>query len=999
MKNNKNENMIGKEYWRSLERLADTPEFRNFVHREFPQNASELDNAWSRRKFLTLMGASIAMAGMTGCRRPEEAIVPYAKAPEEVIPGVPEYYATTMPFGLSAYGVIVESYEGRPTKIEGNELHPSSKGTSNSFMQASILGLYDPDRSKRILEDGDERDWNDFASHWRSRREKYIANKGEGLAILSEAHSSPTIFRLADDFASIYPLAKWVTFDPVSDENIYEGIRVATGKYYQPEYHFEKARVILSLDSDFLLTESENLNSARGFALGRQIDSDKDDMNRLYVVESAFSITGGMADHRLRLQSRMVGAFIIELMSELESHGPSMNLNGLFPSDRTNHGFDPRWMAALARDLMNNKGQCLIIVGRQQPPGVHALAFALNKYLENIGKTVSYREIKEASISKSGNLKSLVEAMHKGEISTLIIVGANPLYNAPADLEFGDALNRVEDVIQLSQYLDETSHKAQWHLPQSHFLESWGDARAIDGSPSVIQPLIERLYDSRTTVEVINFIITGIDRRGIEIVQLTWKPILSGDFEREWRRVLHDGVLKNSRLFEIDPAFDSIAIINHIRQNPFPSYSADNHNLEIVFRPSANLYDGRFANNGWLQELPDPVTKLSWDNVAVMSPATAQDLGLKNEEMAWLNVNGRKLKMPVWITPGWVDYSVAITLGYGRQSAGKVGNDVGFNSYSLRTSDALYIGYGLTLEKTGEKYPLANTQDHWSMEGRPIVREGSLQHYRENPNFASEMVEHPPLKSLWKEHKYDEGYQWGMTIDLNSCVGCGACTIACQSENNIPIVGKTQVKNGREMHWIRVDRYFSGDIEEPEMVYQPVPCMHCENAPCETVCPVNATVHDREGLNLMTYNRCIGTRYCSNNCPYKVRRFNFFNYTKDTPESMKLLNNPDVTVRSRGVMEKCTYCIQRINRAKMDAKKEGTEVADGEFMTACQQACPTNAIEFGNINNPASNVAKAKNKGRNYNLLEELNVRPRTSYLAKLRNPNPELESLSGSGS
>jgi MoCo/4Fe-4S cofactor protein with predicted Tat translocation signal len=971
----------GKKYWRSLDQLADTPEFREFLHREFPENVSELTSTVSRRKFLTLMGASIAFAGLASCRRPVEKIIPYVNAPENVIPGVPKYYATTMPFGLSAYGLLVESHEGRPTKIEGNELHPSTLGKSNILTQAAILGLYDPDRSNSVTKDGVQKSWDDFISYWRDERKRFSENKGEGLTVLSESFVSPTLYRLYTEFIKVYPKAKWFTYEPVSDENIYSGTKLAAGKNYQPIYDYSKAKVILSLDSDFLMNESENITANKGFSTGRKLVSEKDNMNRLYVVENNFSVTGGMADHRLRLPNSKIKDFCIALMNEL----------GIRMGKPDISKFDQKWLKEVAADLKKNRGNSLVVAGKKQPPVVHAMIMAINETLGNAGRSVIYGELKDAVLSTTDSIKELKASIQKKEVNTLLILGGNPVYNTPADIEFSNVLKKIEKTIHLSPYPDETSKLINWHLPLVHFLESWGDARSADGTASVIQPLIEPLFGGRSIAEVLNLVVTGEDVRGYEIVRSTWKGILkSGDFEFNWIKILHDGLHTQSQSAKENPKILTLRLelaLSETRSEE--KLSADN--LEIVFRQSPAIFDGRFANNGWLQEMPDPVTKLSWDNTALLSPNTAKELNIKNEDLIKIDYKGRNIETPVWIMPGHADYSITLTLGYGRKSAGRIGNYVGYNAYKIRPVTNLDFGIGAVVTKTGRTYPLANTQDHGSMEGRPLVREASIDEYRKLPEFAKEMVEHPPLESLWKEHSYDEGYQWGMTIDLNACSGCNACVIACQSENNIPIVGKEQVRNGREMHWIRLDRYFSGELRDPEIVYQPVACQHCENAPCEQVCPVAATVHDKEGLNVMTYNRCIGTRYCSNNCPYKVRRFNFFNYTNQYPEILKMAQNPDVTVRSRGVMEKCTFCTQRINAAKITAKNNGEDVKDGDVVTACQQSCPADAIVFGNINDPESTVSKMKKLNRDYTMLGELNLKTRTTYLAKIRNPNSAL--------
>ncbi len=988
---NEMKNIKGKEYWRSLDQLADTPEFRELLEKEFPEDAAEMKNPLTRRNFLSLMGASLALAGLSACRRPVEKIIPYVKAPEQTIPGIPRYYATTMPIGTSAYGVVVESHEGRPTKIEGNEQHPSSMGKSNTWMQASILDLYDPDRSQRPVNNGEDKDWTDFVGFWRSLYEDYRQNKGLGLAILSDSFSSPSLSRMKDEFKKKFPAATWTCYAPISQETVYRGISLASGSSYHPLYHYQQADVILSLDSDFLLTENENIVQTKGFAAGRRVNSISDKMNRLYMVESSYSTTGAMADHRLRLPSSQIAGFVFLLAGELKKQGipvvgtDEIILEGEIKANR-------KWISAVSKDLIANRGKSLVVAGYCQPAGVHALVFLINHALGNVGKSVTYRELTDLCESQVSDLIRLTGQMKEGTVKTLIMLGGNPVYNAPADLDFANALGKVENTIHLSPSMDETSHRVHWHIPQAHYLESWGDCRSANGSLSLIQPLIAPLFDSHSMLELLFLINEGSEGKGYEITRQTWKKFLpKKEFEKNWRHVLHDGVLPISHLPEIHPKINMKSILGHFRNNPIQVNIPDENNLEIVFHTSPAVYDGRFSNIGWLQELPDSVSKLSWDNAALVSHKTANTLGIKNEDLIVLNLQGRETVIPVWILPGLADFSVSVMLGYGRTSAGRIGNGVGFDVYRLRTSQSINFDLGLTIRKTLDRHTLANTQDHSSMEGRPLVREATLAEYQKNPGFAEKMVDHPPLVSLWEEHPYEEGYQWGMSIDLNSCTGCNACTIACQSENNIPIIGKEQVKNGREMHWIRIDRYFSGDVDDPEMVHQPVACHHCEMAPCEQVCPVAATVHDEEGLNLMTYNRCIGTRYCSNNCPYKVRRFNFFNYTNDLPEIVKMVQNPDVTVRSRGVMEKCTYCLQRISAAKINSKNENRDVQDGDIQTACQQACPANAIVFGNINDPESAVSKAKKNNRKYEMLAELNLKPRTSYLARLRNPNPEL--------
>ncbi|HEY1302589.1 MAG TPA: TAT-variant-translocated molybdopterin oxidoreductase [Vicinamibacterales bacterium] len=986
---------MSRSYWRSLAQIEDLPEYRAALEREFPEGASELPDGITRREMMMLVGASLSLAGLAACRRPVEEIVPYVTAPEEFVPGIPRYYATTMPFRRSAHGLIVESHEGRPTKIEGNPSHPSTLGASSSRVQASVLGLYDPDRSQSITLKGARKSWNDFVTFWGERSKAHAADGGAGLAILSESFSSPTLARLASELRARYPKLQWATYDAVSDENRLAGLRQATGRDIDLMLRFDRASVILCLDADPLLTDPEMIRHARGFADGRRAgavstssaQASSGAMNRLYAVEGVYSLTGAMADHRLRLESRQIAAFVAALAMRLGAPGASSQSADV-------SGVDRRWIDAVAKDLLANRGRGLIVAGERQPAGVHAAVFALNTHLGNTGKTVSYYETKDASLPSVSSMTSLASAMKGGAVQTLVVLGGNPVFDAPADLDFASAMAKVPHTIALGHTVDETSSKTEWQIPRAHYLESWGDARAVGGTLSVVQPLILPLFGGRTPVEVLGLMVGDKDRPGYDIVRDTWKPILGeSDFDKKWNRVLHDGLLAGSELTEVVPDVKG----NVFGELARPTGSASG--LEIVFVPSPSLHDGRFANDGWLQELPDPLTKLTWDNPALVSPKTAETLGLANEELVRLDYAGRSLDLPVWILPGMADDVLALTLGYGRQRAGRIGSQVGFDTFKVRGSKALGFDSGGRLTKLVGKHPLSATQDHGSMEGRPLVRESTVAELRspkkeeEKPGALGVFEAKPEHFSLWKEHTYDKGHQWGMTIDLNACIGCNACMVACQSENNVPVVGKIQVAKQREMHWLRVDRYFSGEPSgNPEVVFQPVPCMQCEDAPCEQVCPVAATVHDKEGLNVMVYNRCIGTRYCSNNCPYKVRRFNFFNFTKDTPDILKLAMNPDVTVRARGVMEKCSYCTQRINRARIDAKLAGRELRDGDVKTACQQACPASAIEFGDIRDRSSRVAKAKADPRNYALLEELNTKPRTTYLTKVRNPNPDLE-------
>ncbi len=997
----------GKDYWRSLEELADLEGFDEFLHREFPPQASTSWGPVDRREFLKLMGASLALAGFAGCGSPaptNEKIVPYVRAPEEIIPGKPLFFATAMPLAGFGTGVLVESHEGRPTKIEGNPEHPASLGATDTFAQASILTLYDPDRSQVVTKAGRISTWNAFFTEVNAELETQRLRRGAGLRVLTETVTSPTLASQVRALLTTFPAAKWHQYEPAGRDTARAGARLAFGEYVETSYRFDRANVILALDADFLASGPGSVRYARDFADGRRVGSGRTGMNRLYVVETTPSVTGTMADHRLPLRPSQIEGFARAI-----ARGLGVEVQpGTGPT-----AAHAKWVAAVVQDLQRHRGATVVLAGHEQPPSVHALSHAMNIALGNVGTTVMYTEPVEANpVNQLESLRALVRDMEAGVVDLLVILGGNPVFMAPADLHFGERLSKVGLRVHLSLYEDETSALCHWHVPEAHYLESWSDVRAYDGTATILQPLIAPLYNGKSVPELLAGIMGQPGRSGYDIAQEYWKSRHPGpDFDLFWRKALHDGVVPGTALppkrVALQKGFDRPAL-------PTPPQGGQtsgaqpgrNQGLEIVFRPDPTVFDGRFANNGWLQELPKPLTKLTWDNAALISPATAQRLGLSSRvgttggehgtifaDIIELNYRGRAVRAPAWILPGHPDDCITVHLGYGRMRGGRVGTGVGFNAYALRTSDAPWGNAGLEIRKIGEQYPLACTQFHHSIEGRHLVRSGTLEEYRKNPAFAQQMVpEKPRDLTIYPGFPY-EGYAWGMAIDLNACTGCSACVVACQAENNIPIVGKTEVSRAREMHWLRIDRYYKGDPANPETYHQPVPCMHCENAPCELVCPTGATNHSAEGLNDMTYNRCVGTRYCSNNCPYKVRRFNFFAYADFETPSLKLLRNPNVTVRSRGVMEKCTYCVQRINAAKIQAEKEDRQVRDGEILTACQQACPTQAIVFGNVNDPTSRVATLKAGPRNYALLTEfLNTRPRTTYLARLRNSNPEIE-------
>jgi molybdopterin-containing oxidoreductase family iron-sulfur binding subunit len=971
----------GPEYWRSLEELADSEEFQALLRREFPENASEWMDPVSRRGFLKLMGASLALAGLSACTgQPDERIVPYVKAPEEIVPGKPLFFATAMPQGGYATGLLAESHMGRPTKVEGNPKHPASLGATDAFAQASILTLYDPDRSQAVLNGGHISSWNAFAAALGAELEKQKARRGAGLRVLTETVTSPTLAAQLRALLAKFPAARWHQHEPAARDNARLGARLAFGEFVETHYRLERADVILALDADFLCAGPGSVRYARDFAERRKLTGYLARMNRLYAVEATPTNTGTMADHRLAIRAGEIEAF-----ARAVAQGLGVAAGG---GETSPPGLHAKWIAAVVRDLQKHRGASLVLAGDGQPPVVHALAHAMNHALGNVGVTVVHTDPVEANpVDQRESLQELARDMEAGQVDVLIVLGGNPAFAAPADLRFAGRLSKVKFRVHLGLYDDETARLCDWHIPEAHYLEAWSDARAHDGTATIIQPLIAPLYGGKSAHELLAEILGQPGRTGYEIVRDYWKgQHRSKDFERFWRAALHDGVIDGTAL----PA-KSVSLKKGIGETG-KQRQAGAGALEIVFRPDPTIWDGRFANNGWLQELPKPLTKLTWDNAALLSPATAERLGLSTGDVVELEHGGRTVRAPIWILPGHAPDSVSVHFGYGRTRAGRVGTGTGFNAYAIRTAAAPWFAPGLTIRKTGGRYPLVSTQSHNSMEGRNLVRAGTLEEYGKHPEFAREMGEEPPRDlSLYPGFKY-EGYAWGMAIDLNACTGCNACVVACQSENNSPIVGKDQVSRGREMHWIRIDRYYHGGLEDPEVHHQPVMCHHCENAPCEVVCPVAATNHSAEGLNDMVYNRCVGTRYCSNNCPYKVRRFNFLAFQDfDTP-SLKLMRNPNVTVRSRGVMEKCTYCVQRINAAKIEAEKADRQVRDGEILTACQQACPTQAIVFGNINDPGSRVSKLKAEPRNYGLLADMNTRPRTTYLAKVKNPNPEIE-------
>jgi molybdopterin-containing oxidoreductase family iron-sulfur binding subunit len=985
----------GPEFWRSLDELAQTPEFEELLHREFPRQAAELPEGVSRRGFLHLMGASLALGGLTACtRQPLERIVPYVEQPESLVPGKPMFFASSMPLDGCARPLLVESHMGRPTKVEGNPDHPASGGATDLFAQASVLNLYDPERSQVVMHNGRISTWSIFVEEFRNTVQALSALGEAKIRILTRTVTSPSQAALIQEILEAHSGARWHQYSPVTRDTERQGMEAAFGRPLSVRYDLSQADVILSLDADFLTAGPGALRHARDFA-GRRRARDGE-MNRLYIVESSPTSTGTLADHRLPVRASEIGAIATALAAELGVPGAAAQADPV-EEDRA------AWITAVARDLSAHRGRCAVLAGDYAPEEVHVLTHAINEQLATIGSTVILAEpLEERPENESESIRQLAQDMAAGDVDLLLVLGCNPAWEAPADLQFRAAMSEVGLRIHLGLYEDETAEYCHWHIPEAHYLESWGDSRSFDGGVCLTQPLIEPLYEGKTVSEILSLLTEGGERGGLDLLTDYWIQKAGAEsFDATWRTWLHDGFVADQQSPPVAVSVSQEAVAKACQ----PSTEITDAGLEIIFRPDPTIYDGTFNNNGWLQECPKPLTKLTWDNAAIVGPALAQREGLANEQVIELSVGDRSIELPVWVQPGHPDGCVTLHLGYGRERVGRVGTGTGFNAYRIRDSHSPWLATDVRIQKTERSHPLASTQLHSNIEleseeaeKRHLVRVGTLELFEHEPDFAQHMGHAPsPELSLFPSLEY-EGNAWGMSVDLNACTGCNACVIACQAENNIPIVGKEMVAMGREMHWIRIDRYFEGDLDEPHVHHQPVMCMHCEKAPCEVVCPVQATVHSDEGLNDMVYNRCVGTRYCSNNCPYKVRRFNFFKYNDTESPVLKMMRNPDVTVRTRGVMEKCTYCVQRINHGRVEAKKQGREIRDGEVKTACQQVCPTEAIVFGNINDPEAAVTKSKASPLSYSILAELGTVPRTSYLAKLRNPNHDLEKARDEG-
>lgn len=1059
----------GKKYWRSLGEYRNTPEFREWLEREFPAGASELngDEEWSRRDFMKLMGASMALAGLglTSCRRPEMHLVPFTKSAEWTIPGKFLYYATAMPRRTGAIPLIATTVDGRPVKLEGNPLRPASAGSTDVFAQASVLDLYDPARSRRFVNNGKDSNRAEFEAYIDKLRGQL--GGGDGLAFLVEEVHSPTRERLRADLEKAFPKMMWCVYDAGLSEA--QGFATSTGfgENVRLVPRFDRADVVFALDSDFLDCGEGDLAGARAFTNRRRVKSANDTMNRLYVVENRFTITGAMADHRVSTPASQIPAFAAALASKIADLTKDSGLTSLlgaikWPMEGGEES-DDQWLNEAANDLVEKSSASIVLAGQHQPVVTQLFAYAINSALKNIGRTVIVREFPRNKNNRS--ILQLADRINKGEIKQLFIFGGDPVYNAPravaqdaenkTPLDWGDLQKRVPEVLRLGYHEDATSAMGRWHVPMAHYLESWGDALTSDGDYLAIQPMILPLFGGLSEIELMNALLGRPKVEGPELVQETFRATKpSGDFATAWSKFLRDGFAAHVPTHDRPASFNSGAagtVAQELWAAP-PAPTTDSP--EIVFVRSYAMDDGRYANNAWLQEMPDPITKLTWDNAAIMSPAMAKSLNVETGDLIQISIDEvakessdqsvrRELVIAAYVSPGHADNSITIPLGYGRKKTGPLADESGFNAYLLRTAANPHFAVAdqknieaVRVTKVGKKYPLACTQDHWSIEGRGVVRETTLEGYKENNNFVEKCagIDEPQkvLPSLYSHPPMEAAQQWGMNVDLNICTGCSACVIACQAENNIPIVGKLQVQHGRAMHWLRIDRYYASEKkfdedngeypEDPEMVHQPMMCQHCENAPCETVCPVNATIHSEDGLNVMAYNRCVGTRYCANNCPFKVRRFNFFDYNqrpigkkkiagefgiyreyiapfteKGAPDITKMQKNPNVTVRMRGVMEKCTFCVQRIEEAKIaahvraGASGDNLKIPRDSFTSACAQACPHEAITFGDIKDPESKVSKIKEQDRNYRLLEYLNVKTRMSYLGRIRNPNPKM--------
>ncbi|RAP26595.1 hypothetical protein DID78_06710 [Candidatus Marinamargulisbacteria bacterium SCGC AG-343-D04] len=996
-----------KKQWRSIDDLTGDKKLDTFKSREFQEGATELIDPVSRRSFLKYLGGTAALAGLTGCsiRKPYYKIKPYSKKVEHVVPGKPIYFASSMQINNDVSGILIETHEGRPTKIEGNPAYPDASGSSTVLQQASVLNLYDPDRLQGPLKATKDVSIQEFEDWMLEKRRFFKENKGEGLAVLVENNLSPAFHQELKKVQAKYPEATIYRYEPVNSDPQVQGLHALTQQYVVPEYDFKKSNVVLSFGEDFLGNVLNQNKYNREFSLRRDPDSQDYSLNRLYTFEERLSITGAKSDHRFllnRSEQQQVLLRLIYFITRKLNFSLERYLNYRF-TDVSIEGVSDHDIQVIADDLLANRGKSLVLVSEQFNEEFHQLCFLINAILGNNFKTIHYNSTHFSNFSYSqksskDSLRSLISELNNNRVDTVFIIGGNPGYTAPSMSGFKEALVKARDRVHLTFSANETSLLCNWVLPRAHFLESWGDLKSCSGVVSICQPVIKKMVKGYSDLELVHLMSVSYSS-DYSILRKQWASIS----ETKWDQTLHNGFMFKDGRSRVYPEFQSMIDLSDV--------DFEAKGLSVIFYPDYKVYDGRYSNNSWLQELPDPISKLTWDNAAYMSAKTAKRLSLKSGDVVSIQVPDSEgtVSIPVFVSPGHAHTVISIPLGYGKDTSNKVEMGAGVSAYALMSEASDFKVENVTLVKTGDTHEFATTQDHGHMEGRPHVRSASVDEYNKHPHFAKGQEEVPHDKSLWKDHDYSTGNQWGMIIDLGKCTSCNACITSCQAENNIPVVGKEEVLNGREMHWMRVDRYYEGDEDNPDVHTQPLTCLHCENAPCEQVCPVAATVHDDEGLNVMVYNRCVGTRYCSDNCPAKVRRFNFFDYHQRDPhsqkkkrfhlfdymkepnESYKKQFNPDVTVRMRGIMEKCTYCVQRIKAADQIANNENRDIRDGEVVTACQQACPANAIVMGNILDENSEIYRLRKRDRHYSILEQLLLKARTTYLAAVYNPNPRL--------
>ena len=923
--------------------------------------------ALNRRQALSLLATGIA-SGLAACSKPVEEIIPYVKMPERLVPGEAMKFASTLSLSGRGRGVIVTAVDGRPIKIEGNPRHPASLGATDVFAESAVLSLYDPDRSRAVLKQGAIASPEAFRLALQHQLDLMRARGGEGFRLLTGRVTSPTLLRQIDVLLQKFPNAGWHAYEPIDDEKALAGAMLAFGRPLQALPKLDKARVLVTLDADPLGPGPDQLRNARGFAARRNPQGG--DFSRIYSIEAAPTLTGAKADHRMALQPQLISEVAVAIASAM---GATIREASL-PDQAL------RMAKQAAADLSTNRGSGLVLAGRTLSPETHAIVHWINAQLQAPMDLIEVEKTPDGR--QAGTLADLASAFETGGVNQLVMIGVNPGYDAPNDLEFLSRSTEAGFRLHLGRYADETAGLSTWHIPQTHELETWSDLRSSDGTASLVQPLIRPLFRSWTDHELLALLASEGATSPYDLVRDTWRQRGGSEFEGWWTRALHDGVIAGGA---------APAAVGQPRLPDIPLAAVSNTEMTLVLRPDPTLWDGSFANNAWLQECPKPLTKQVWGNALSLNPQEATQLGLTSGDVVSLAADSRRIDAPVVVEPGVADGVASLTLGGGRSKAGAIGNGIGTNAYSLRTATNLWAVPKLAIGKTGRREEILTTQNvvRTAVDVRELYPLHTL--FEAGTPRAAPAETKPSL--LPNRPRPDDGHAWAMVIDAAVCIGCNACVVACQAENNVAVVGPEEVARGRDMHWLRVDVYDHGTIERPRPGFQPVPCMHCEHAPCEPVCPVAASVHDGEGLNLQVYNRCVGTRFCEANCPYKVRRFNFFGYSDGEEyanlglESYRAQKNPEVTVRARGVMEKCTYCVQRISAARRAAERDDRPIGLDEVKTACQSACPTSAITFGDLQQKESAVNRQKADPRHYALLEHLGTRPRTTYLADVRNP------------